>query len=75
MKAFFSETAASMYGTCIWRTSDGGEAEITAMDPTETGYDYKFADKIPLEVTEFLRQGGEYPLGAPRPVSYFGYPK
>ena len=61
--AFYSPTAAEKFGTTIYKTPDGGEVEVTGVEPSleDTGT-YMWPDKVPVVVTSYLRRG-RLPIG------------
>jgi len=67
----YSAQAAAQYGTVIWSTPSGGEAEITAIGYPDLPYLWE--DAVKLEVVEYLRDGRD--KTAPRTRSYCGYPR
>ena len=57
--AFYSKTAADLYGSSFYQTADGKEVEVTAVEPAmeDTGT-YKWPDRIAVgPVTHWIRKG------------------
>lgn len=71
---FYSAKADLAFGTVIYRTKDGKEVEVTAVDEDQNAPSYQWSDKIYVgEVKEYLRRGKgrfvEFPsLAPPEPV-------
>jgi hypothetical protein len=65
-QAYYSPSAAKLYGSSIYRGADGSEIEVTCVEPSleSTGI-YKWQDQVPVgPVIEWIRKGqtGSNPL-------------